>query len=435
MAVFDTGPIDNRGAPRTTQLTIRLFNTGRLPAVAAIEAYQINPAGAGFTSETVYVVNLVTLNPFGTPDSGFTLDNVFADLDVFGVRVLTSGLGANDIAVTIFEKGPIGQIFAEHVLEGELTHIQELLFAYVTSRQDIVTVINTGTNTIVATIALPDGSDPFGVAVTPDGSRAYVTNRGNDTVTVISTATNTILTTISLPPGATPIGIAVTPDGSRAYVANLGNDTVTVISTATNTILTTIIFPNGSSPRAIAITPDGSRAYVTNEGNDTVTVIDTATNTILTTIVFPADSIPFDVAITPDGSRAYVTTFFTPLASVTVIDTATNTILTTINLPTDEEAASEIAITPDGSRAYVVRGQGNVITVINTIRNSILTTITLPLFTGTEDVAITPDDSRVYTANNRGSVTVIDTTSNEIIGNLPAGGGATAIAITPILLF
>jgi hypothetical protein len=37
MAVFDTGPIDNRNAPRTTQLTIRLFNTGRMPAIAGVE--------------------------------------------------------------------------------------------------------------------------------------------------------------------------------------------------------------------------------------------------------------------------------------------------------------------------------------------------------------------------------------------------------------
>ena len=62
-----------------------------------------------------------------------TLDNVFADLDVFGVRVLTSGLGANDIAFTVLEKGTDGQIFKEHVLEGELSRIQKLLFAYVTN--------------------------------------------------------------------------------------------------------------------------------------------------------------------------------------------------------------------------------------------------------------------------------------------------------------
>ena len=129
---------DNRNAPRTTQLTIRLFNTGRLPALVGIEAYHINPSGSGFTSETLYAVNLVPLNPFGTPNSGFTLDNVYADLDVFGVRVITSGLGANDIAITVLEKGSDGEIIEKHVLEEELSRSQELLFAYIPSSGEIL---------------------------------------------------------------------------------------------------------------------------------------------------------------------------------------------------------------------------------------------------------------------------------------------------------
>uniref|UniRef100_UPI000A96E89D YncE family protein n=1 Tax=Rhodococcus marinonascens TaxID=38311 RepID=UPI000A96E89D len=68
---------------------------------------------------------------------------------------------------------------------------------------------------------------PVGVAVTPDGTRAYVTNVGDGTVSVIDTATNTVVETV--PVGAAPQGVAITPDGSRAYVANLGDNTVSVI--------------------------------------------------------------------------------------------------------------------------------------------------------------------------------------------------------------
>ncbi|GAB6153760.1 hypothetical protein JCM17380_25100 [Desulfosporosinus burensis] len=50
--------------------------------------YYINPPGDGFGNKTLYVVELVLLNPLGTPGSSFALDNVYADLDVFGVRVL-----------------------------------------------------------------------------------------------------------------------------------------------------------------------------------------------------------------------------------------------------------------------------------------------------------------------------------------------------------
>jgi YVTN family beta-propeller protein len=43
-----------------------------------------------------------------------------------------------------------------------------------------VSVIATATNTVVATV--PVGGEPDEVSITPDGSRAYVTNFDGDTV-------------------------------------------------------------------------------------------------------------------------------------------------------------------------------------------------------------------------------------------------------------
>jgi YVTN family beta-propeller protein len=55
------------------------------------------------------------------------------------------------------------------------------------------------------------------VAVSPDGARAYVTN-GTNSVSVINTATNRITATIH---GlCDPLGVAVGPGGSHIYVAN-----------------------------------------------------------------------------------------------------------------------------------------------------------------------------------------------------------------------
>ena len=74
----------------------------------------------------------------------------------------------------------------------------------------------------------------------------------SNTVTPIATATNTAGTAIAV--GNGPIGIAITPDGSTAYVANAGSNNVTRIATATNTAGTAIAV--GTLPFAIAITPD-----------------------------------------------------------------------------------------------------------------------------------------------------------------------------------
>jgi YVTN family beta-propeller protein len=79
---------------------------------------------------------------------------------------------------------------------------------------------------------------------------AYVVNQLSNNVTPIDVATNTAGTPI--PAGDSPVGIAITPDGTTAYVVG---DSVAPINLATNTAGTPI--PVGSSPQRIAIAPDG----------------------------------------------------------------------------------------------------------------------------------------------------------------------------------
>src|SRR5437667_11243798 len=78
------------------------------------------------------------------------------------------------------------------------------------------------------------GSAPFGVAVLPDGSRVYVSNRGfgscrtssNGTISVIY-ADGTLKTTI--PVQKMPMGVAAGPDG-RVYVANHCRHTLSALT-------------------------------------------------------------------------------------------------------------------------------------------------------------------------------------------------------------
>lgn len=432
MPVLDTGPIDNRRTPRTTHISIRLSNTGRLPAIAGVEVYHVNPAGNGIANKTFYIVRLVSLNPLGIAGSEYTVDQAFADLDVFGVRIVTSGQGGNDIAAVIAEFGADDQLIREHVLTGELARIQENILVYAAGG-DAITVIHAGTSEVLAKIDLPVGSDPRSMAVTPDGTRLYAANFGSPSqINVIDTATSTILTAIPLPPGSLPSSIVISPDGSRAYVSLFGvPDAVTVIDTVTNTVVTTIDLPDGSDPTDLAITPDGSRVYVTTIGInlESVTVIDTATNTILTTIPYPFASTPINVVISPDGLRAYVAVFNTD--SVDVIDTASNTATMSIPMPAGSNP-SVLAMTPDGSRIYVSNFGTNTITVVNILGNSVVTSVNLPV--ASRNLAVTPDGSRVYVDLTSDSVLVIDTASNTIVADLPAVEPI-GIAITPILLF
>ena len=163
---------------------------------------------------------------------------------------------------------------------------------------------------------------------------AYVTNSGDNTVSVIDTATNTVVATIGLPAGSAPHGVAVTPDGKHVYVS--GNRGVQVIDTATNTVVATVL-GLGPSFGAIAVTPDGAHAYVLesfNAGDNRLVVIDTATNTVVTDILVFQEGGAADVAVTPNGKHAYVTasSFFGAGGIVEVIDTATFSVVKTIQV-------------------------------------------------------------------------------------------------------
>ncbi|MGW7695574.1 hypothetical protein ACWGMA_43340 [Streptomyces asiaticus] len=63
----------------------------------------------------------------------------------------------------------------------------------------------------VTVIAVPAGP----AAAVPPGGYAFVANLGSDTVSMINTSTDAV-TTVGV--GRGPVGVAVSPDGSRAYV-------------------------------------------------------------------------------------------------------------------------------------------------------------------------------------------------------------------------
>ncbi len=58
-------------------------------------------------------------------------------------------------------------------------------------------------------------------------TRLFVCNNGTNTVSVINTANNMVEATITV--GTNPSGVVVTSDGTKAYVTNEGSGTVSVI--------------------------------------------------------------------------------------------------------------------------------------------------------------------------------------------------------------
>ena len=307
--------------------------------------------------------------------------------------------------------------------------LQAQFLAYVSdTNSNSVSVIDTSTNTVTATI--PVGTNPYVVAITPDGKHAYVANFGSSSVSVIDTASNMVTATV--PVGDAAFGVAISPNGARAYVTG-ANGTVSVIDTSTNTVTTTISGSGLGNSRGIAVTPDGTRVYVVNEVvPSSVSVIDTSTNSVIDTI-YPGGTYPIGVAITPNGSTAYVSVGQNGGPFIAVIDTATNTVSTTVQVGV---APTLLAVNPSGTDLFVANMGSNFVSVVDTTNNSVSS---IPIATGGSlGIAVTPDGSRVYITNTPGnglqggtSVSAIDVASNTVIATIPVGQYPTGIAIAP----
>jgi YVTN family beta-propeller protein len=261
-----------------------------------------------------------------------------------------------------------------------------------------VMVINTATNKV--TVTVPVGSDPYGVAVTPDRTKVYVANQGSDTVSVIDAATNTVISTVDV--GNYPKGVAVNPGGTKVYVTNYYSDTVSVIDTSTNTVTATVSV--GDGPNAVAVSPDGKNVYVVNFDSNTVSVIDTSTNTVIDTVIVGPH--PQGIAVSPDGKNVYVAE--TSNNTVSVINTSTNTITAIVSVGS---MPIGVVVSPDGEYAYVANSDRSTVSVIDTSTNAVKATVSVGIFPG--GVAITPDGKKVYVTNFE-DVSVIDTSTNTV---------------------
>ncbi len=272
--------------------------------------------------------------------------------------------------------------------------------AYTANRDaQVVTVLDTALNAVIATIPIPAGPPQF-LSFAPDGRRLYVTlfndQRTIHEIAVLDTGTNTVIATI--PQDARPYLPAVTPDGKRLYVPNHDIASVSVIDTATNAVISQIkVAPN---PHWVAFSPDGSRAYTANHESNLVSVIDTATLAVLATI--PVGTSPHSIAVNPRRPLAANVNYDSN--SVSEIDTITGKVVATIPVGSNPQA---IAWAPDGRFAYVVNQGSNNVSVIDATTGQITTT--LPTGTGPTSIAVLPNGRRAYVSNvNSGTLTVLD---------------------------
>ena len=283
-------------------------------------------------------------------------------------------------------------------------------------------IVNAADPVVTATISIGSNSSPQAVAISPDGHTAYVTDR-EDSVSVIDTINATVTARIGVQ--HQPSDVAVSPDGKHVYVANELSGSVSVIDATTNAVTATIPLDSvRAAPTGLAVTPDGGYVYVANSGIDTVSLISTRTNA--RAIPDIAVSNPAQVAVAPDGTRVYVTNSGAN-GKVTVI-AANHTVTSTIDVRSDPDA---LAITADGAFAYITHPKGGTVSVISTNTGQVTKTIDFAPEIGAKDVATTPDGAFAYITNDYLDTVSVVNTSNWASRFVSVGSHPWGVAISP----
>jgi YVTN family beta-propeller protein len=112
-----------------------------------------------------------------------------------------------------------------------------------------INVIDTANARVLKTLALPAGSRPMRVRVSPDETKLYVSNGRAGTISVIDTQTYELLATIKV--GPRPWGIGISPDGKFLFAANGYSNDVSVVDLETNKEITRV--KAGLSPWGVAV--------------------------------------------------------------------------------------------------------------------------------------------------------------------------------------
>jgi YVTN family beta-propeller protein len=276
---------------------------------------------------------------------------------------------------------------------------------------------------VVARVPLPD--DGTDVTVGPDG-RVWVTMASNKVV-IVDPVAAAVTTTIEVK--GEPIGIAVAPDGRRAYVADLLGPQVSVIDVAKAAVKTTI--PAGTLQRpslrpSAAVSRDGTRVFVGDTARDHLLVVATAADQIDQEAFL--DFHPSDVAVGGDIRLVYVAGCRLSCIDGTLVafDTRLGKVVNRIPL---QSVPSGLVLTSDGRRAYVANGREASVAGVELVTQGVRTIDVNPEPVG---IAISPDDRFVWvTSFQAGTLQAIATRGDVVAATLPVGRSPRAVAISP----
>jgi YVTN family beta-propeller protein len=422
-----------------------------LYALSSGTSYPYAPYVAVLDTSTNAVVETIALDPSlqpsyaqVSPDGSMLWVSEFSYTQSTPVIALIQ-TATNTVSGTISLPGGLAPNTIVFTPDGKLAYVGAF-------PQPIVEIVDVSTMTVTGEIY--PLTNPNGLAVSPNGTTLLIPNSGTTRMAVVSETSGEVLTNIPVgdsgdqtSSGWLWAGVALSPGGSRAYVTNYISANLSVIDTASKKVIanfptTTVVKGNKSGPVGVLVSSDGSKAYVLNsEFVDSVAVIDTQT---FATTQIPFPQYPMSMAISPDGGRLYVSGaspseggYFKGF--IYTVDTSTNQVVDTIQIWNP----GPLAMSPDGANMYLMCGQATIyLCTFSTATNKITNALKLaetplpgPRYFG---IAVTLDGTRVFVdgvlspqGRYDNVVYEIDVNQNRVIKTIQAGTEPGAMAITP----
>jgi YVTN family beta-propeller protein len=313
------------------------------------------------------------------------------------------------------------------------------------SAGDNIHIIDPVTNKVVGEIKGIEAS--HGIAVSPDGSRIYISEEADKTLTVVDG--KTLQVTKRIPLSGNPNLVDMTPDGRWIYVAiaqtwddlsefpvikAAASGGVDVIDTVSLTNVKTIALRGGIHD--LNVTPDGKYVIAGSSRGakppaNSMNVIDTKTNEVAWKLVMNPAPSPMAITKNPDGSTKTIYAQLGGLNGFAVVDFATQAKTAEVKLPEIAKEKQTPSGPPAPSHGIAVTSDQKTL-LVNSRLNSALYAYSLPdlkLLGGVELggkgagwLTITPDDKTAYVANEHtNNVSVVDIKSLKEIALIPVG--------------
>lgn len=269
---------------------------------------------------------------------------------VAGDYAFVTNQSSSDVSVLdLSKRTEVARVPAPGKPAGIATHAQSGAYYVVSPDSKILRKFSQSDDSLLGAVALDGG--PIGIALSPDGQRAFVSDWYNARIWVVDTTTMSVHS--ALKTGTSPAGLAVSSDGRWLACADKDANQVTLFDL--DAMQLHRVVEVGIRPFGLTFGPRG-RLFVGNVGSNDVSVIDPVQDTPLATL--KVGQRPYGVAFA--RGKGFVTNQYSDTVSVFDLDDLAD--IATIDVG---EYPEGIDVTTDGQTVVVANWFSNTVSLID----------------------------------------------------------------------